>query len=272
MRLTSIHTYPVKGCHRLDHDDALVHQWGLAGDRRWMVVDADGVGVTQRETIRLVGLRATVRPGGLTLRADGQPDLDVTEPAGGEPVAVRTFRHRKLPVPALPAGRVADDWLEALLGRPVRLVWQAEPTRHLAAEDREHDTGDQVSFADAYPLLLANTASLDGLNDWLAEAGEAPVPMNRFRPNLVVDGAPAWAEDDWVGRSLRIGDLRFRAAGPCERCVVTTTDQETGVRAKEPLRTLGRHRNIDRKLLFGLHLVPVDSGRLVVGAPVVVAP
>lgn len=171
MRLTSIHTYPVKGCHRLDHDGAFVQPWGLTGDRRWMVVDADGVGVTQRETTRLVGLRATVRPGGLVLSADGQSDLDVPEPADGAPVAVRTFRSRKLPVPALPAGPAADDWLGALLGRPVRLVWLGQPTRHLAAGDREHDTGDQVSFADAYPLLLANTASLDALNGWLAEAG-----------------------------------------------------------------------------------------------------
>ncbi|WP_410813277.1 MOSC domain-containing protein [Micromonospora sp. 067-2] len=270
MRLTSIHTYPVKGCHRLDHDGAFVQPWGLAGDRRWMVVDADGVGVTQRETTRLVGLRAAVRPGGLVLRADGQPDLDVPEPADDDPVAVRTFRNRKLPVPALPAGPAADAWLGALLARPVRLVWLARPTRHLPAEDRGYDTGDQVSFADAYPLLLANNASLDALNDWLTEAGEAPVPMARFRPNLVVEGATAWAEDDWAGRPVRIGDRRFRAAGPCDRCVVTTTDQETGVRAKEPLRTLGRYRNVRQKLLFGLNLVPVDTGPLTVGAPLVI--
>ncbi|MDG4808170.1 MOSC domain-containing protein [Micromonospora sp. WMMD1120] len=272
MRLTSIHTYPVKGCHRLDHDGAFVRPWGLAGDRRWMVVGADGVGVTQRDTTRLVGLRASVRSGGLTLRADGQPDLDVPEPAGGEPIAVRTFRSRTFPVPARRAGRAADEWLSALLGRAVRLVWLAEPTRHIPAGDREHDTGDQVSFADAYPLLLANTASLDALNGWLAEAGEEPVPMTRFRPNLVVDGASPWAEDDWVGRPLRIGDLRFRAAGPCDRCVVTTTDQETGVRTREPLRTLGRYRNVRQKLLFGLNLVPLDSGQVSVGAPIVVEP
>ncbi|MEH1165409.1 MOSC N-terminal beta barrel domain-containing protein [Micromonospora sp. CPCC 205539] len=270
MRLTSIHTYPVKGCHRLDHDGALVQPWGLAGDRRWMVVDADGIGVTQRDTPRMVALRAAVHTGGLSLRADGQPDIDVPEPTGGDQIDVRTFRHRHIPVPALAAGPAADAWLGALLGRPVRLVWLAQPTRHLAVEERPYDTGDQVSFADAYPLLLANAASLDALNGWLAEAGEEPVPMARFRPNLVVEGAPAWAEDDWVGQSLRIGDLRFRAAGPCERCVVTTTDQETGVRGKEPLRTLGRHRNVQQKLLFGLHLVPVDSGPLAMGAPIVV--
>ncbi|RKN30054.1 MOSC domain-containing protein [Micromonospora musae] len=267
MRLSAIHTYPVKGCHRLDHDGAQVLPWGLAGDRRWMVVDADGVGVTQRETQRLVGLHATLHDGGLLLRADGRPDLQVPEPTGGEPLPVRTFRSRKLPVPALPAGPAADDWLGALLDRPVRLVFLARPTRHLAADTRTHDTGDQVSFADAYPLLLANTASLTALNDWLAEAGEEPVPMSRFRPNLVVDGAPAWAEDDWEGRPLRIGEVTFRAAGSCDRCVVTTTDQETGVRHREPLRTLGRYRNVRQKLLFGLHLVPTGTGPLTVGEP-----
>ncbi|MEU6202931.1 MOSC N-terminal beta barrel domain-containing protein [Micromonospora musae] len=267
MRLSGIHTYPVKGCHRLDHDGAQVLPWGLAGDRRWMVVDADGVGVTQRETQRLVGLHATLHDGGLLLRADGRPDLAVPEPTGGEPLPVRTFRSRKLPVPALPAGPAADDWLGALLDRPVRLVFLARPTRHLAADARTHDTGDRVSFADAYPLLLTNTASLAALNDWLAEAGEEPVPMSRFRPNLVVDGAPAWAEDDWEGRPLRIGEVAFRAAGPCDRCVVTTTDQETGVRHREPLRTLGRYRNVRQKLLFGLHLVPTGTGPLTVGEP-----
>ncbi|MER7889391.1 MOSC N-terminal beta barrel domain-containing protein [Micromonospora sp. NPDC094482] len=270
MRLKAISTYPVKGCHRLDHDGAVVQPWGLAGDRRWMVVDADGVGVTQRETTRLVGLRATPRDGGLLLRADGQPDLDVPEPADGEPVLARTFRSRKLPVPALPAGPAADDWLSALLGRPVRLVWLAQPARHIAADERAHDTGDQVSFADAYPLLLANAASLTALNDWLVEAGEESVPMSRFRPNLVVEGAPAWAEDGWEGGSLRIGGVQFRAAGSCDRCVVTTTDQETGVRGREPLRTLARYRNVRQKLLFGLHLVPVRTGRLAVGDPVTV--
>ncbi|MGK5520534.1 MOSC domain-containing protein [Micromonospora sp. URMC 107] len=269
MRLSAIHTYPVKGCHRRDHDVADVEPWGLAGDRRWMILDADGVGVTQRETTRLVALHATPHDGGLLLRAEGHDDLDVPEPVGGDPVAVRTFRNRKLPVPALSAGPAADAWLGTLLGRAARLVWLARPTRHIPVGDREHDTGDRVSFADAYPLLLASVASLDALNGWLAEAGEEPVPMARFRPNLVVQGAPAWAEDDWAGRPLRIGGVRFRAAGPCDRCVVTTTDQETGVRGKEPLRTLARHRKVDRKLLFGLHLVPEETGRIAVGDPLV---
>lgn len=233
-----------------------------------MVVDADGFGVTQREASDLVALRASTRPGGLLLRAVGRPELDVPEPEAAEPVEVRVFRHRLRPVPALPAGPAADAWLAALLDRPVRLVHLARPTRHIGAGEREHDTGDQVNFADAYPLLLANTASLAALNGWLADAGEAPVPINRFRPNVVIDGAPAWAEDGWAGRPIRIGAVTFRAAGPCGRCMVTTTDQETGVREKEPLRTLGRYRRVGQKLLFGLHLVPEQRGTVTVGDPV----
>ncbi|EEP73785.1 MOSC domain-containing protein [Micromonospora sp. ATCC 39149] len=270
MRLTALYTYPVKGCRRLDHDAARVEPWGLAGDRRWMVVDPDGLGLTQREVTALVGLRAAPRDGGLSLRAEGHADLDVAEPAGGEPLPVRVFRDR-LPVPALPAGPAADGWLGTLLGRPVRLVHLARPARHLPPAARAHDTGDQVSFADEYPLLLANAASLDALNGWLAEAGGPPVPMSRFRPNLVVSGAPAWAEDGWAGRRLRVGSAWFRAAGLCGRCVVTTTDQETGVRGKEPLRTLGRHRNVGGRLLFGLHLVPEGPGAVRVGDPLHVA-
>ncbi|MDM4722712.1 MOSC domain-containing protein [Micromonospora sp. WMMA1363] len=265
MRLSAIHTYPVKGCHRLDHDGAEVRPWGLAGDRRWMIVDAAGIGVTQREVAGLVALHAVAHDGGLELRAAGQPDLDVPEPAAGDPVPVRTFRSRKLPVPALPAGPAADVWLSTLLDRPVRLVWLARPTRHIPAGDREHDTGDQVSFADAYPLLLANAASLEVLNGWLADAGESPVSMTRFRPNLVIEGAPAWAEDTWAGRQLRIGEVFLQAAGPCARCVVTTTDQETGVRGKEPLRTLSRYRSVGRRLIFGLNLVPITTGRVAIG-------
>ncbi|GGM22002.1 hypothetical protein GCM10011608_03440 [Micromonospora sonchi] len=94
------------------------------------------------------------------------------------------------------------------------------------------------------------------------------MPTARFRPNLVVDGAPAWAEDDWVGRPLRIGGVPFRAAGPSARCLVITIDQQTGVRDREPLRALARHRNIDRKLLFGLYLLPLAHGRVRLGDPV----
>jgi uncharacterized protein YcbX len=251
MRITALHTYPVKGCRRLDHDAARVEPQGLAGDRRWIVVDPDGVGITQRGVAALSLLRVTPNVGGLTLSAPGLPDRHVTEPADGPQADIRVFRH-KPPAPA----RLADDgdWMTAFLDRPARLAWQADtggrPVQNNAVE------GDRVSFADGYPMLLTNTASLSAVNDWLVEAGEEPVPMTRFRPNIVVTGAAPWAEDDWRGRRLRIGDVTFRAAKPCDRCLVTTIDQDTGVKGQQPLKILGRYRKFPDGLLFGMNLIP----------------
>lgn len=266
MRITGLHTYPVKGCHRLDHDESRVEPWGLAHDRRWMIVDADGVGITQRETPLLTRLIARPRPGGLRLSADGQPDLDLDEPADGSKIQVRIFRSKQ-PVPA----RLADTgWISTFLGRDARLAWQSDPTTRTVAAFAE--PGDRVSFADGYPILLASTASLDAVNDWLAEAGDDTVPIHRFRPNLVLGGAPAWAEDDWSGRRLRIGDNGYRVAKPCERCRVTTIDQETGETGRQPLHVLGRHRRFDKGLLFAVNLIPDltagQIGHVRVGDPV----
>ncbi|MBG0563037.1 MOSC domain-containing protein [Actinoplanes aureus] len=250
MRITALHSYPVKGCHRIDHDEARVEPAGLAGDRRWMAIDADGVGITQRETPRLTQLTARPRPGGLRLSAPGCPDLDLDEPTDGPKVSVRVFRNK----PPYPARVAESDWISEFLGRDARLAWQSDPTTRPVGGIAGPDA--RVSFADGYPILLANTASLDAVNDWLIEGGDEPVPMHRFRPNLVVTGAPAWAEDDWIGRRLRIGDLTFHAAKPCDRCRVTTIDQETGETGRQPLHVLGKHRRIDQGLLFAINLVP----------------
>ncbi len=257
MRLASVHTYPIKGGYRLDHDAARVQPWGLAGDRRWMIVDDDRVGVTQRDISALVALRPEPRTGGIVLRAAGRPALDLPEPTNGEPVAVRVFGNQPA-VPARSAGPAAADWLTALLNHRVRLVWLGDPTKRVIPDSTFAEPDDPVSFADSFPVLLANLASLDALNGWLLDSGnpEGPLPMTRFRPNLVIDGAEPWAEDNWSGRRLRIGAVSFRAAGPCGRCVVTTVDQQTGESGHEPLRVLAKHRNIDRQLCFGLFLVP----------------
>ncbi|BCJ64191.1 MOSC domain-containing protein [Polymorphospora rubra] len=272
MRLASLHTHPVKGCHRLDHDTIHVEPWGLAGDRRWLVIDEDGVGVTQRDTAALVHIRPAPRPGGgLVLHATGRHPLDVPEPAG-DPLDVQIFVNRT-PVAAAPAGPAADHWLSTLIDRKVRLVWLANPADQPIGTELSRPE-DRVSFADRYPMLVTNTASLDALNSLLREAGdiEGPLPMNRFRANLVVSGADPWAEDDWIGRRLRFGNVVMRAVKACARCLVTTIDQETGEKGRQPLRLLARHRNRDQKLLFGVNLIPDGTGPITVGDPVELMP
>ena len=252
MQVASLHSYPVKGCHRLDHDAAGVEPWGLAGDRRWMIIDPDGVGITQRSTPVLTQLRATPVAAGLVLDAPGRPSEQVDFPVDGPKELVRVFSSK----PVVPA-RIAEDhgWSERFLGRPARLAWLGDPATARPIEEMARDT-DRVSFADGYPLLLTNEASLAALGDWLLESGDEPVPMTRFRPNLVIAGAAPWAEDDWLGGRLRIGSTIYRAAKSCSRCVVTTIDQETGERGRQPLRMLGRHRRHGDGLLFGINLIP----------------
>ncbi|AGL14803.1 MOSC domain-containing protein [Actinoplanes sp. N902-109] len=281
MRITSLHTYPVKGCRRLDHDEAVVEPWGFAADRRWMAIGPDGVGITQRQAPALTRLRALPQPGGVLLTIlpanaasptaaprDGLPvteprdgssvaaprdDLSlagprdgllVAEPVGGPEVAIRVFRE-KPPVAARLAVD-AEEFLSDLLRRPARLAWLADPT----ARPIQHNAlpADRVSFADGFPVLLTNEASLAALG--------LDLPMTRFRPNIVITGADAWTEDTWIGGRLRIGGTLFRVAEACNRCVVTTIDQDNGTKAAEPLRTLGRLRRRNGKIPFGVLLIP----------------
>jgi uncharacterized protein YcbX len=265
MRVSSLHIYPVKGCHRLDVQTAQVQPWGLLGDRRWVPVDADGHMVSQREIPRLTQVQPTLLDGGVRLSTPGQPDLDLPALAGGyEEIQVWQSRFK-----ASPAGPAADEWLTRAAGHPLRLMWMDDPNRR-PVDPAYASPGDVVSAADGYPLLLVSTASLAALNDWIIEDGGEPVPVTRFRPNVVIDGAPAWAEDGWTGRRIRIGAVTFRMPKPCARCVMTTNDQETGERGREPLRTLGRYRNVDQQLLFGMNLIPDDTGTLRAGDPVTV--
>jgi uncharacterized protein len=261
--LTSIHIYPLKGGRGLDLAESAVEPWGLAGDRRWLLVDEDFRFVSQREQPSLARLVVRYRPdGGLLVSAAGHPPLAVAVPAAGELLKVSVWSSMVL---AAAAGPEADAWFSVYLGQPVRLVYLDDPARRAVDPEFGRD-GDVVSFADGYPLLLTSTASLDQLGDWLAADGDQPVPMNRFRPNVVVAGFGPWAEDRW--RRVRIGAVSFRVAKPCGRCVVTTTDQFTGVRGRQPLRMLARKRRFGKSLVFGQNIIPEAPGRIRVGDPV----
>lgn len=267
MHVSAIAIYPVKGCHRVEVTEAVVQPWGLAADRRWLVVDArTGVAITMRDTTRLTQIFPEVHGDGLVLRMAGLPSLTVSAPASAALVDVTVWSST---VPAMPAGPAADEWLSDALDQAVRLVWLDDPTRRPVKPAFSLPT-DRVSFADGFPVSLANSASLAALNDLIVEADpdQAPVPITRFRSNIVISGAPAWAEDSWTGGRIRVGDVVFRVAKPNDRCVVTTIDMETGEKGREPLRTLGRYRNVDQELLFATYLIPDTPGTISVGAPV----
>lgn len=267
-QLQSIHVHPVKAFRGLALREAVVEPWGLTGDRRWMLIDDGGKVVTQRQQPRLAVAAAELLPGGgLRLSAPGMDPLTVPVPRPGTTVWAEIFRDKVEAVPA--EDSAVHAWLSAYLGAGVRLVHMDDPATRRPVDPEYAQPGETVSFADGYPLLLASTASLDALNSLIADgdhAGEGPLPMNRFRPNVVVSGTDAWAEDDWT--RVTIGEVAFRVAKMCGRCVVTTTDQETAGRGKEPLSTLGRHRRIGGKLVFGQNLVPLTGGTIRVGDPV----
>jgi uncharacterized protein len=262
--LASVHIYPLKGCRAVDLDESVVEPWGLAGDRRWMLVNSDCRFVSQREHPALARLIIRYGPGAdITASSEGYPTMRVAVP-GESPELLKVTVWGSTVLSAA-AGPEADAWFSDYLGEKVRLVYLDDPTRRAVDPDHGAD-GDVVSFADGYPLLLTNAGSLDQLGEWLTAAGDQPLPMNRFRPNVVVDGYEPWAEDRW--RRIRIGSVSFRVAKPCDRCVVTTTDQTTGVRGRQPLRILAAHRRFGQKLIFGQNIIPDSPGRIRVGDPV----
>ncbi|MFJ8542169.1 MOSC domain-containing protein [Streptomyces sp. NPDC093586] len=267
-RLQSIHVHPVKAFRGLAPREAVVEPWGLAGDRRWMLVDDGGKVVTQREQPRLALAAAELLPGGgIRLSAPGRRPLTVPVPHAAGTIPVRIFGDK---VEAVPAQEdAAHAWCSAHLGADVRLVHLDDPATRRPVDPAYALPGETVSFADGFPLLLTTTASLDALNSLIARgeyAAEGPLPMSRFRPNLVVTGTDAWAEDGWS--RIDVGEVGFRVAKPCGRCVVTTTDQDTARRGREPLHSLGRHRRIGGKLVFGQNLVPLGPGTVRIGDPV----
>jgi uncharacterized protein YcbX len=258
MHVSALHTYPVKGCRRLDHDSIRVEPWGLAGDRRWLITDPDGQFISQRQEARLALIHADPDPAGLVLSAPGVDPIEVAQPLGDDLMSVQVWLST---IDAAPAAKSAAVWLSEYLDRDVRLVWLDDPTRR-TVNPAFGEPADRVSFADGYPVLLASESSLAQLNDWVAEdfpddaALLGPLPMTRFRPNVVLSGAPAWWEDQLTARRVRIGSTVFRVPKPCGRCVVTTIDQESAERTRQPLRTLARRRLVDQDLLFGTNLIP----------------
>lgn len=261
--VASIHLYPVKSARGVAVKQATCDDRGFAGDRRFLVVDPAGRFLTQREVPRLALIQAVRRGNRLGLAAPGRVPLTLPREApDGVVCDVTIWRDA---VRAVDLGEAAARWLSAYLDRPVRLVGAGaafrRPLRHAAAQPE-----DEVAFQDQHPLLVLSEASLAELNGRLRD----PVPLDRFRPNLVLRGTAPHAEDSWL--RIRIGGTVLRAAGPCTRCVVTTTDQQTLARSAEPLRTLATYRR-DRHggVCFGQNYIhETKRGSIRVGQSVTV--
>lgn len=263
MQLAALYRYPLKSAAGEVLQASLIDALGLAGDRRWLVVDAhNGRFLTQRLLPQLTQLLARyAEEEALLLSAPGAPALAVRRPgAAAEPVAISIWRDS---LSALDAGPEAAAWLTRLLGRPCRLVYL--PAERARQVDTAHArVGDRVAFADGFPLLLIGQASLDELS---ARVGR-PLEVLRFRPNLVVSGSAPFAEDGW--QRIRIGGLDFRVAKGCSRCIMTTLDPASGQRSAdgEPLATLRTFRQRDGEVYFGQNLICDGRGTLEVGMPV----
>lgn len=206
-------------------------------------------------------IEPTLASNALRLTAPRMPELRLKLPADGARHAVRIWQDQVI---AIDQGAEAAEWLGDVLGRTCRLVRM--PDDGVRPVDRKFATRptDQVAFADGYPLLLVSQESLDDLNARLAIA----LPMNRFRPNVVISGqTQPYAEDAWA--EIRIGEVRLSLVKACARCVITTTDQATAERGAEPLLSLARYRRVDRGVLFGQNLIPATNGRIAIDQEVV---
>ena len=264
LTLSSLHVYPVKGLKGIDLEASQTTDRGLLHDRRWLVVDSEGVFLSQREHPKMATVWTEFVDGALEFSAPDMPPVDVPiEPDAPASMKVQVWRSV---VDAAPVSSFADAWFSEYLGTSCRLVYMPDDSRRECSA--EHAPGSIVSFADGYPFLVVTEASLADLNERIRSRGGISVPMNRFRPSLVVAGAEAWAEDDW--REIRIGEAVLRGVKPCGRCQVTTTDQMTGeVRGPEPLATLSTfHDHPEYGPIFGMNCVPVRQGEMRVGDPV----
>jgi uncharacterized protein YcbX len=259
VRVTGLHLYPVKSFVGVSPEEAALDERGLAGDRRWAVVDPGGSKVTAREEHVLLGLRAEpLEDGGIRIRVRGGQAVVVQPPRDPAAVAVGFSGQAS----ARPAPPEASAWLSEQTGLDLRLVWQDDGTARPIRGQDGGLPGDRNSFADAAPIHLTTHASLTRLNDWLVETaverGEEPrepLGHERFRPNVVIDGDEAFVEDSWS--TVRIGEVVFRTTMLVDRCVMTTIDRVDLRTTKEPIRTLARHRKWDGATWFGIRLTPV---------------
>lgn len=251
--LTGIRTYPVKSLAGILQESIEVQPQGLKDDRLYMLVDENGLFITQRKYPQLALIKVQQVAYGFSFFVENQLILTIEDSNFQmETLKVKIWNDECV---GLVANEKVNQWFSQFLGFPVKLIkynHQApRPIDPLFSQPK-----DIVSFADGFPLLVISQASLNDLNSKL----ELPVSMNNFRPNIIVNGCDAYAEDNW--KQIRIGEVVFDAVKRCSRCVLTTVDPKTGIKSDkgQPLKTLSQYRKEDGGVLFGMNLIPRSKG------------
>ena len=256
MQVSALTYYPIKSCGSTSVQEAELDACGIANDRRLLVTDPEGMFFTQREYPKMALLQPQIDGDRLTVSAPDMETLSIDIIPDGKPLQVQIWRST---CQAVEQGDAIAEWMSTYLGTPSRLVAMAPGFKRPVNPAFARSPEDQVNFPDGYPCLVISEASLNDLNSRLS----TPLPMNRFRPNIVVSGAEPYAEDHW--RNLQIGSVKFAGVKPCVRCTVTTTDQITLERGDEPLRTLARYRRTGEGVSFGQNLIHLERGTIRIG-------
>ena len=256
--VSSLFIYPVKSCRGIEVSSTQVESFGLKNDRRWMVVDDQGVMLTQRNMTKMCLIQPELTETGLILTHLEFDSVEVKTPISNKKIKVTVWEDE---CQAFDAGDKAARWLTQVLSIECRLVYF--PDDEFRQVDLTYaNSGDKTAFSDGFPLLLISQASLDELNARL----ESPVGMNRFRPNLVLEGCEAFSEDSW--KEIQIGKVSFRIVKPCSRCVIPSINIETAVKEDEPLKTLVTYRKRESKIFFGQNVIASSTGSIEVSMPV----
>lgn len=257
LTLSEINIYPIKSLSGISLQSSEVEDRGLKYDRRWVLVDESNTFFTQRDFPEMALIKVSAENNGLKLNHKTKTV---------EPLFIPfDFEHSKTDKVVIWDDTVfgefynnqIDDWFSEILGIKCHLVKMPESTKRNV--DEAYAENKIVSFADAFPFMIIGQSSLDDLNSRM----EVPLPMNRFRTNFVFTGGKPFEEDNW--KKFKLGDVKFEAVKPCARCVITTTDQDTAERFKEPLLTLSKFRNFNNKVMLGMNLVCESTGNVQVG-------
>lgn len=257
MKLKSLFYYPIKACAGIELSSALISERGIENDRVFMVVDNNNIFMSQRDHHKMALIKPHISNGILKLSAPDIPDLSINFSDMGFAEEVIVWNERCV---AINQGNQAAEWLSSYLGLACKLVMMEKSFQRRLDSDYALSESNKTGFADGYPFLIISQESLDDLNSRM----EIKIPMNRFRPNIVVEGCEPYDEDNW--QRIRIGDMIFEVVKPCIRCVVTTIDQANLNTSKEPLATLATYRvSPIGGVAFGQNLIQHNTGFIAVG-------